>query len=573
MARRRRKNTEEPQEIQASVEETAKEQKTEKKKRPFWKRREKAKKEFNIYEEDVNYIEDSVDNTLYQEDMEQFRNWEEIQEVEDTVEKDEETQEKEEAEETNLFDASETGDENEKESKKRPKKKMLLIAGAAVIIIGAVSYFMVKNISGGDEGKAYVESVRVVAGLGSGNGISNRYTGIVEPQDSWKITLESDLSVEKCYVSVGDEVKKGDKLFSYNTEELKLSKEKKQLEVETFKNENTQLSKDIKSYQSDLKSASTSEKIELQTQILTAQTTIKKNEYSIKSGNEEIKTLEKNIKDATVKSKMDGVVKSINTSVGAGSGADAVDDGTMDTSGDTSTYMTILAVGDYRVKGTISETNIWSINEGDPVIVRSRVDDKTWHGSISKVKTDSTSDESENSDTSTMDYESDSSSGSENASTYNFYVALNDDADLMMGQHVFVEIDYGQDEQEDGLWLPSAYIRIDEDNYYVWAANKRDRLELKKIKVGDYNEELDEYQVLSGLAESDYIACDADNLKENMKTTKVESEADSTGEYYDEEPSDDALYDESFEGEDFSDDSALDESSYDDMSGEEAGFE
>ena len=54
---------------------------------------------------------------------------------------------------------------------------------------------MVKNINSGDEGKAYVESVRVVAGLGSANGINNRYTGEVEAQDSWKITLQSDMSV------------------------------------------------------------------------------------------------------------------------------------------------------------------------------------------------------------------------------------------------------------------------------------------------------------------------------------------------------------------------------------------
>ena len=77
--------------------------------------------------------------------------------------------------------------------------------------------------------------------------------------------------------------------------------------METLKNENTQLERDIKTYQSDLNSASTRERIELQTEILTAQTTIKKNEYSIDSAEEEVKDLEKNIKDAVVTSKMDGV--------------------------------------------------------------------------------------------------------------------------------------------------------------------------------------------------------------------------------------------------------------------------
>ena len=62
------------------------------------------------------------------------------------------------------------------------------------------------------------------------------------------------MSVEKRYVNVGDQVKKGDKLFKYNTQELKLSKEKKELEQETLQNEITQLTKDIKSYQSDVAS-------------------------------------------------------------------------------------------------------------------------------------------------------------------------------------------------------------------------------------------------------------------------------------------------------------------------------
>lgn len=533
------------------------------KKVPFWKRKKESQKDYNLYQEDITYLEeDSFDEEQYERELALYEDTEDIEDRETFA-----VLEELEAEDTldnDIEDDSSDGEEQEfeKDTKKMPKKKLFMIAGAAVVIIVAISYFMIKNINSGEEGKAYVESVRVIAGLGSANGINNRYTGEVEPQDSWKITLQSDLSVEKCYVSVGDEVKKGDKLFSYNTEELTLAKEKKQLEVETLENENTQLNKDIKSYQEDIKSASASEKIELQTQVLTAQTTIKKNEYSIKSGKEEIQTLTNNIKDATVKSKMDGVVKSIDASVGAGGGDDTDSGMVDDTSGDGSTYMTILAVGDYRIKGTISETNVWSIDEGDPVIVRSRVDDTTWTGTISKVKTDTTADETDSSESDeydTMDYGMDESSGSQSASTYNFYVELDDDEGLMMGQHVFVELDYGQDEEEEGIWIPAAYIRVDGDNYYVWVANKHDRLEKKKIEVGEYNEDLDEYQVLSGLDVDDYIACDAENLKENMKTTKVDSEADSTEDYYDEEPSDDEIYDEDYSDEDYLDEDYSDE--------------
>lgn len=456
--------------------------------------------------------------------------------------------------------------DDEKGLRKLSKKKLAVIAGAVVIVLGAASYFIFTNLGGSVDGTAYVESVKDIMSYGSGSGMNNRYTGEVEPQDSWDITLQSDLSVDECYVKAGDQVKEGDKLFSYNTEEMTLAKERAQLEVETLKNENSELQQNIKTYQNDLKSASTRERIELQTEILTAQTTIKKNEYSIDSANDEIDDLNKNIKDATVTSKMDGVVQSINEEVGMGSGSDDSDDeDSYDYSdtGDDSTYMTIVAVGDYRVKGSVSETNVWSLTEGDPVIIRSRVDDTAkWTGVISSINTDETEDSDESSDD--MDYYMDDSSSGESASTYNFYVELDSDDGLMMGQHVFIEQDFGQDEEREGIWLPSAYIYMDEDKYYVWRANRRDRLELHEVTVGEYDEDLDEYQILDGLDEDDYIASDTGSLQENMKTTTDISEADTTDEYYEEETSDDDLYYDEGDGDEYYDDESSDDEMYED---------
>lgn len=456
--------------------------------------------------------------------------------------------------------------DDEKGLRKLSKKKLAVIAGAVVIVLGAASYFIFTNLGGSVDGTAYVESVKDIMSYGSGSGMNNRYTGEVEPQDSWDITLQSDLSVDECYVKAGDQVKEGDKLFSYNTEEMTLAKEKAQLEVETLKNENSELQQNIKTYQNDLKSASTRERIELQTEILTAQTTIKKNEYSIDSANDEIDDLNKNIKDATVTSKMDGVVQSINEEVGMGSSSDDSDDeDSYDYSdtGDDSTYMTIVAVGDYRVKGSVSETNVWSLTEGDPVIIRSRVDDTAkWTGVISSINTDETEDSDESSDD--MDYYMDDSSSGESASTYNFYVELDSDDGLMMGQHVFIEQDFGQDEEREGIWLPSAYIYMDEDKYYVWRANRRDRLELHEVTVGEYDEDLDEYQILDGLDEDDYIASDTGSLQENMKTTTDISEADTTDEYYEEETSDDDLYYDEGDGDEYYDDESSDDEMYED---------
>ena len=90
---------------------------------------------------------------------------------------------------------------------------------------------------------------------------------------------------------------------------------------------------------------------------------------------------------------------------------------------------------------------------------------------------------------------------------------LDNDKDLMMGQHVLIEQDNGQDEQKEGMWLPSAYIKKNNNKYYVWL-DSHNKLKLHEIQVGEYDENLDEYEVKSGLKTSDYIACDDSTLKE-----------------------------------------------------------
>ena len=528
----------------------------------------KKTEEYNVYDQDMEYLEEenpfeeeSEDESEELTPTKKKKPWDFLKKKKgekadpsdgDAVPDDSGHTEKEEKNTEESEDNILTQEEEiilaEPQKKKISKKKLGIIAGVAVVILIAVVFFVIKNIGGGTDEKAYVQSVSEITGLGSANGMNNRYTGVVDAQSSWKISLQSDLSVEKRYVNVGDQVKKGDKLFKYNTEELRLSKEKKELEQETMQNEITQLTKDIKSYQSDLKTASASEKIELQTQILTAQTTIKKDQFNIKSNKTTIKNLEKNIKDATVKSIMNGLVKKINTSLETASDSDSSsDDSDMDSdssyddgsSSDTS-YMTILAVGNYRVTGTISETNVQSLNEGDSVIIRSRVDDsKTWTGTVSKIKTDATADSSDDSSDGSEDYSDtgDDTSQGESATSYNFYVKLDDDTGLMMGQHVFVEQDNGQDSTKEGIWLPSAYLKKDGNQYYVWMAS-HNKLKLQKVSVGEYDEDLDEYEITSGLKVSDYIASDGGSLEEGMSITKVSPEED-TSDNMDEESGDD----------------------------------
>ena len=50
-------------------------------------------------------------------------------------------------------------------------------------------------------------------------------------------------------------------------------------------------------------------------------------------------------------------------------------------------FMTILATGEYRVKGKVNEQNASQVMEGARAIIRSRVDENmTWQGTYTAVR-------------------------------------------------------------------------------------------------------------------------------------------------------------------------------------------
>ena len=232
-----------------------------------------------------------------------------------------------------------------------------------------------------------------------------------------------------------------------------------------------------------------------------------------------------------MRSSIDGVIQKIDTSKLSTDDGDSLDDSADDMSsyssdtgsGSSNAFITILSTGSYRVKGTVNELNIQNIVEGEPVIVRSRVDSsQIWHGTMGTIDKDSATTNSNSNSFGMMDASGDSQTSS---STYPFYVNLDSSDGLMLGQHVYIENDEGQEDQA-GLWLSEVYISdTDTDQPYVWAMGKDKKLEKRSVILGQYDEELGEYEIVDGLTKDDYIAYPAENLKEGMATTKNREEA------------------------------------------------
>ena len=357
------------------------------------------------------------------------------------------------------------------------------------ILLALVMLFTTLTACGGDKGEASVQQVSMICGMGSA-GLVDRFAGMVTPQGETNIKTNDGATVDQIKVKVGDEVIVGQALFTYDMAQTKLDLERGQLELEKLKNTLTSYEEQKKMIVGGDESSLLDVR-EVDVLILQAQ-------YDISVKEKEIEKLSTTLKNVTVTSPVAGVVQTIN------------ENGAFDDFGNPLPFMTIVETGGYRIKGYINENNAGSLYEGMEVLLRSRVDDTVWHGTVSEI--DWNNPEQNSNNYGYMDEDTAMSS------KYPFFVALDSSSGLLLGQHVYIEPDYGQDAVEDAnaIHMPSWYICDAESNPYVWAQGSNGKLEKRNVTLGAYDEMMDTYVIESGLSADDYIAFPDDTLVAGM---------------------------------------------------------
>lgn len=417
-----------------------------------------------------------------------------------------------------------------------------------------------ERVSSTADNAVYVDRVSEITGFGSGTGLVERFGGEVSPQATLEVKLEGDRTVKECFVKEGDEVKEGQRLFSYDTRDDEDKLAQAEIDIDKAQGDIELAEQSIKQYEKDKKEADSDEQLMITTSILSAQNEIKQYEYDIKSKELEIEQLKETIDNSTVTAEMAGIIQKISDP--NGDAQDYYGSGSSD-----SAYITILAIGDYRIKGTVNEQNLAQIQEGMTMLVHSRVDDTlTWTGTVSEISTENEAEEEENG----YYYGMSSDAGSSN---YNFYVELDDSEGLILGQHVYMEEDLGQTEEKAGMWLEEYYIMQEDDGKaYVWFANKSNTIEKHEITIGDYDEELMEYEVLDGLEPEDYIAYPLDTVSEGDPVIYNDIAAEGDMGMDDMSYDDTGMDDMSYYDADM-DDMSYDDAGMDDMSYDDAGMD
>lgn len=391
-----------------------------------------------------------------------------------------------------------------------------VVTAAVICGLGAGGWYYYKQHSaaGSDRTeKVYVQKVSAVNTVGGSNLYANDFAGVIVAQKTVDVKYDSSKTIDEMLVQEGDSVKKGDKLFTYSIEEIQLKIEEIKLDIERTQNSIETNKNEIASLEQEKKTATGDAQVSLTTRILSLQSDNARSEYEIKAKNAELAKQEKSLDSAFVTAPISGTVK------------DLKDLSTMQNdmygSENPDVIMKISADGDFRVKGLFNEQNAAQIYQDAKVILKSRVDDTTWHGKVSEIDT------SPQSNTNNMYYDS---MGDEQttSSKYAFYVEPESLEGFMLGQHILIQADNGQDEDKpkEGIWLYSQFVRWDGDKNYVWAKTSHDTIEKRYVEIGDVDDSYGDCQILSGLDTDDYIAYPADYIEQGMRTTTNQSDKD-----------------------------------------------
>ena len=363
--------------------------------------------------------------------------------------------------------------------------------------------------------KVYVQKVATVNTVGGANLFATNYAGVIVAQKTVDVKYDTTKTIDDVLVHEGDTVKKGAKLLTYNVESIQLEIDAAKLEVERLQNQIKTNELEIATLEQEKKTANGDAQVSYTTKILALQSDNARSEYDIKTKNVEIAKLEKTLNNAYVTAPIDGTVKDLKE---IGSRSDQENNGY---GADADVIMKIAAEGEYRVKGLFNEQNASGIYQGAKVYLRSRVDDTVRKGEINEIDT---SPQTDNNNNMYYGYSDEQTTSSK----YAFYVKPDSLEGFMLGQHLIIEMDTGQEDEtpKEGIWIYSSFVLWDGDDNYVWAKNSRDQIEKRIVKVGDVDDAHGDCQILSGLDIDDYIAYPADYIEAGMSTTTNQSDKD-----------------------------------------------
>ena len=365
------------------------------------------------------------------------------------------------------------------------KMKKTVIALGAAMILGLTGC--------GGQTQVNVEQAGMLATAATS---SDKFAGVVVSENVVEIDRDTEKQIDELYVAAGDTVRVNEKLFEYDTDTLSLTVDKQELEMDKLEQQIKDLNTQIKDIEKQIKTEKAKKKKDQNAQLLSSLDiqlrSVKADHtqatYDKQSLQAEITYNKNMLKNAVVRSPIKGTVRSVNESG--------------------SPYITIQQAGAFQVKGMLDELSLNAgIMEGVGVTILSRTDPTaSWTGMVSLVDYNNASSN-----------EQDDMLGGGNemstASSYPFYITLDDTDGLLLGQHVYIQVSAGA-VSDDLLRIPEHYVMdvvMDEETWLttgtVWGVDMETRKLIKvPVTLGEYDPTYGTYVILEGITAESYLA-------------------------------------------------------------------
>ncbi|PEZ03458.1 efflux transporter periplasmic adaptor subunit [Bacillus sp. AFS018417] len=362
------------------------------------------------------------------------------------------------------------------------KKKKWIVVGiiALIVIVAAVNIFIMQSKKKGstadvkftEVAERQLNNTKLVSGQVKPGNIESFYADMTKGK------------VKDIAVKEGQEVKKGDKLFSYDNEEINLQMQQAEIDQEMASMRYDQGQKKIDSLKQDIKKAKDSgaEKAvieSLESQLSDLEMTQKAATLEKEKGNLHIEELKKKQGELTVYSNFAGVVQKLDK--------DATQGSTQAMGGQGKPFLQIASKDPFQVQGTLTELQKSQIQKDQTVTVTAKAaPKKKWTGKITEVSEYPTS----------ADVNTQAMTGAEagqNMSYYTYKATLDSQDGLSPGYHVSLQVNL---ENRKMIAVPRKSIVEEKDDAFVYVEDKG---KLRKQMVKKGSSDGDWVEVLEGV--------------------------------------------------------------------------
>ncbi|PGZ95365.1 efflux transporter periplasmic adaptor subunit [Bacillus pseudomycoides] len=362
------------------------------------------------------------------------------------------------------------------------KKKKWIVIGiiALIVIVVAVNIFMMQSKKKGSTAdvkftkveERQLNNTKLVSGQVKPANIESFYADMTKGK------------VKDIAVKEGQEVNKGDKLFSYDNEEINLQMQQAEIDQKMAVMRYDQGQKTIDSLKKDIKKAKDSgagkEIIEpLESKLDDLEMTQKAAALEKEKGNLHMEELKKKQGELTIYSNFTGVVQKLDKDAAQGS--------TQAMGGQGKPFLQIASKDPFQVQGTLTELQKSQIQKDQTVTVTAKAaPKKTWTGKITEVSEYPTS----------ADANTQALAGGEagqNMSYYTYKATLDSQDGLSPGYHVSLQVNL---ENKKMVAVPRKSIVEEKDDAFVYVEDKG---KLRKQAVKKGSSDGDWVEVLEGV--------------------------------------------------------------------------